>query len=450
MNYGECLKYLTGIGQEIHGVKFGLDTISCLLARLGNPHLKYPTAVVAGTNGKGSTSAILASILREAGYRTGLYSSPHLVRINERIQANGREITDESFARAFTEVQQAVQFLLKQKVLAHEPSFFEYLTATGFQFFAEADMDFVVLETGMGGRLDATNVTNPRVAVITNIGLDHVEFLGSTHAAIAYEKAGVIKHGTPVVSGCEQPEAAEVIRKRCAELGAELIETSHSIRLSELQDLGGQYTFNLSLNGNRFTGLRPPFLGRFQVKNAAAAVTAAWRLAKSGFKIDQNAILRGLQGASWAGRLEKVLEHPLVLLDGAHNPHAARVLAEFIREELAGRKLRLVYASMRDKPIGEISEILFPLAEEVYLTRPAVPRAASADEILAAARFHPKRLVIEPEPSAAVERACRASSNEDAVMIIGSLFLVGAVKKALLAGELRLADHSSRTVGSPA
>jgi dihydrofolate synthase/folylpolyglutamate synthase len=229
-------------------------------------------------------------------------------------------------------------------------------------------------------------------------------------------------------------------------LGAELIETYRFGRISGLQSLSGHYMFNLCLNADCFTRLCPPLLGKFQVKNAVAAVTAAWRLRQDGLKITRPAIVKGLQSTSWAGRLEKVLEHPLVLLDGAHNPAAARVLAEFIREELAGRRLRLVYASMRDKAIGEISEILFPLAEEVYLTRPNLPRAATPEEILAAARFHPARLVVELEPPVALARACQASSGEDAVMIIGSLFLVGAVKKALLEGQLHLLNHSSHAI----
>jgi dihydrofolate synthase/folylpolyglutamate synthase len=224
-------------------------------------------------------------------------------------------------------------------------------------------------------------------------------------------------------------------------VGAELFETDNSGWLWGLQSLQGRYLFNLSLDTDCFASLSSPLLGKFQVKNAVAAVTAAWRLARDGFRISRSAIVNGLQSTSWPGRLEQVLGHPLVLLDGAHNPAAARVLAEFIQEELGGRRLRLVYGSMRDKAMGEISEILFPLAEEVYLTRPHLARAATPEEILAAARFRPKRLAVEPEPSVAVARACQASSNEDAVMVIGSLFLVGAVKKALLEGQLQLANR---------
>src|SRR2546426_1693640 len=214
MNYAECLAYLAELGNEIRGVKFGLEAIETILASLGHPEREYPTAIVAGTNGKGSTSAILASILGQAGYRTGLYTSPHLIRVNERIRVNGREIPDEDFARCFTEVRQAVDRLLAQKSLAQRPSFFEYLTAAAFLHFARAGVDFVVLEVGMGGRLDATNITDPRVAVITNVDLEHMEVLGSAHAAIAYEKAGGIKPPRTVVSSCVHVAAGEGGRPR--------------------------------------------------------------------------------------------------------------------------------------------------------------------------------------------------------------------------------------------
>jgi len=441
MNYSDCLKYLDSLGQELHGLQWGLETTTKVLARLGDPHLKYPTAIVAGTNGKGSTAAMLASILSQAGYRTGLYTSPHLVRVNERIRVDGADISDDDFARALSEVRQVIESLLEQKALAQLPSFFEFLTATAFHCFAQAGAGFVVLEVGMGGRLDATNVTQPRLAVITNVGLDHMEFLGYTLAEIAREKAGVIKPGTPVISGCEEGEAAEVVRQRCAETGSELLMTAKLASLSGLRSFEGHFLFDLSLDEDCFLNLPSPLLGRFQVKNAVAAVTAAWRLGRSGFRVTPSSIVKGLEKTSWAGRLERVLEHPLLLLDGAHNPAAARVLAEFIREELEGRRIRMVYASMRDKAIAEITEVLFPLAEEVYLTRPRLARAAAAEEILAAAPFRPRRLVIEPEPSRAVARACQASSREDVVMIIGSLYLVGAIKKSLAEGHLQLADH---------
>jgi dihydrofolate synthase/folylpolyglutamate synthase len=448
MNYAECLSYLADLGHELRGVRFGLEAISTILGSLGHPHQQYPTAIVAGTNGKGSTSAILASILEHAGYRTALYTSPQLVRVNERIQVNRREISDEDFARSFTDIQQAVDRLLEQKLLEFRPSFFEFLTATAFLHFARARVEFAVLEVGMGGRLDATNITEPRVVVITNIALDHQEFLGTTHAAIAGEKAGVIKPGRPVVSACAHPEAAEVIRRRCAELAAPLVETPALSRLANLHHRQGRYEFDFTLNGDYFSNLVVPLLGRFQVENAVAAVTAAWQLRQEGMNITHGAILEGLRDTSWPGRLELIHERPLVLLDGAHNPAGAREIAAFVRELLPGRRVRLVFASMRDKAIGEISEILFPLAVEVYLTRPDQPRAASPEEILAAARCQPPRIVIEAEPRRALERAYQVSAPEDVVLAAGSLFLVGAIKKAWREGKLEIPNITSQNAAA--
>ena len=436
MNYSECLNYLTDLGHELRGLRFDLHAIELVTDALGHPERQYPCSIVAGTNGKGSTSAMLASIVERAGYRTGLYTSPHLVRVNERIRVNGQEIGDEEFAGSFGEVRRVVDALVETKLLPRRPSFFEFLTATAFLHFARVGVDFAVLEVGMGGRLDATNIVEPRVAVITNVDMDHMEFLGDTHAAIAWEKAGVIKERRPVISGCEHFEASEVVRRRCAELGAELLETARFAKLSNLRSENGRCCFDLALNGDRFTALTSPLAGKFQVRNAAMAVAAAWLLSREGLSVSRGAIVDGLRAARWPGRLEVIHHRPLVLLDGAHNPAAARELADFVREELAGRRLRLVYASMRDKAISEISSTLFPLAEEVYLTRPELARAATPEEILVAARVEPGKTVVESVPARAVERACRAAADDDVVLVAGSLFLVGAVKQALQEGKL--------------
>jgi dihydrofolate synthase/folylpolyglutamate synthase len=426
------------LGQELHGQKFGLEAISRILVELGRPHERYHTAIVAGTNGKGSTCAIFASILAQAGYRTGLFTSPHLVRVNERTRVNGVEVSDADFAAAFTLVADAVERLVNRKDLEKPPSFFEFLTATAFQHFAQAGANFVVLEVGMGGRLDATNVTDPRVALITNIDFDHMEFLGSTLAAIAAEKAGVIKPHRPVISGVDNAEAAAAIRHRAEECEAELLELDKLAQITNLHARQGRYSFDLALGEWRFARLACPLLGKFQVKNTVAAVAGAWRLAAEGFQISRRSILQGLGAATWPGRLEPIFSKPLVLLDGGHNPGAARELAAFIREELSGRRVRLVYASMRDKAIREICSNLFPLAEEVYLTHPEHPRAATPEEILAALDSRPVKLHIEGEPVQALEKALIASSPNDAVLVVGSLFLVGAIKKAQSEGKLRL------------
>jgi len=434
--FDECLRILWDRGHELHGRKFDLEAIRSILATMGHPERSYPTAIIAGTNGKGSTSAMLAAILARAGYRTGLYTSPHLVRVNERIRVNGADISDDDFASAFTAVHRAVERLIEEKVLPHRPSFFEYLTATAFEHFARAGAGFVVLEVGMGGRLDATNVTDASVAVITNVDLDHQEFLGNTIAAIAREKAGVIKPGRPVVSGCEHPEAREVVRQKCREAGVELIETGGLRSVRNLFHLDGRYSFDLESSGWSLPGITLNMAGKFQVRNAVTAAIAARKLAEAGFNVSPKAILEGLRVASWPGRLEIIRQRPLILLDGAHNPAAAREVAEFVHQHFEGRKLRLVYASMRDKAIGEISNILFPLAETVYIARPQVERAAEPEAILAASTVQPRQAVIEPDPVRAVEQAVSSSAPEDIVLAAGSLFLVGAIKKAVLAGRL--------------
>jgi dihydrofolate synthase/folylpolyglutamate synthase len=438
MDYPECLKYLADLGQELRGLKFGLETISKIMLELGGPQDRYATAIVAGTNGKGSTCATLASIIQHAGYSTGLFTSPHLVRINERVRVNGQEVSDGDFARAFSAVAAAVERMIELKNLEKPPSFFEFLTATAFTHFANAGVKFVVLEVGMGGRLDATNITLPRLGLITNIDFDHMEFLGSTLGAIAAEKAGIIKPGRPVISGVEDPEAAAVIRRRAQECGAELIELRSQAQTTNLRSAQGRYSFDLAIDNEQFVGLGCPLLGKFQVKNTVAAVAGALRLRSDGFKISRRSILQGLQGASWPGRLERIATRPLVLLDGGHNPAAAREVATFLRDELSGRCVRLVYASMRDKAIREICSSLFPLAAEVYVTHPDYPRAASPEEILATLGSVPAKVRVEAEPVRALEQAVRASAPNDVVLVVGSLYLVGAIKKAQGEGTLHL------------
>jgi len=436
MTYSECVSYLADLGHELGRVKFDLEAIRRILADLGDPQLRYPTAIVAGTNGKGSTCAMLSQILYCAGFRTGLYTSPHLVRVNERIRVAGDEISDADFAAAATTVREQADKLFERGLLRSRLSFFEFLTATAFLHFAKQAVDFAVLEVGMGGRLDATNVTEPRVAVITNVELDHEQFLGTTRAAIAAEKAGVIQAGRPVISGCEDEETAQVVRRRAEELGAEWIDLPRRSLVTNARDRDGFFTFDLELDGGHFTGLSPSLAGKVQIKNATAAVAAAQVLKREGMSIPLASVREGLRTARWPGRLETLHDRPQVLLDGAHNPAAARELARFIMEQLAGRRVRLVFASMRDKEIGEISQALFPLATKVYLTRTAMARSASPEEIIQRSACAPEKVVIQPDPVLAVESACRASAEDDVVLVAGSLFLVGAIEEARREGRL--------------
>ena len=436
MEYSECLNLLSALGHELRRARFGLGSITAILAALGHPEQSYPTAIVAGTNGKGSTCAMLASILESAGYRTGLYTSPHLARVNERIRINGSAILDEDFAEAFSEVSEGINRLLAEGKIADRPSFFEYLTATAFLHFAAVKAQFVVLEVGMGGRLDATNVTEPAVAVITNVELDHQQFLGKTHAEIAREKAGVIKFQRPVISACQHPDVIEEIRRRCRELQAELLEIDRAARITNVHHASGCNRFDIQFEGSEPLPVRLPLAGRFQIRNSAAAAAAAQRLAQQGFHISGQAIRQGLERTSWPGRLEAIHSAPLVVLDGAHNPAAAREIAYFVREQWRGRTLRLVYASMQDKSVEEISQILFPLADEVYLTQCDVERAATPKAILERARVRPRCVFEEPNPARAVEMAAQRSRGGDVVLATGSLFLVGAIKAAIAEGRL--------------
>ncbi len=433
VNYQDCLAYLAALGHELRGVKFDLVNMRHIAAALGHPERRYPSVIVAGTNGKGSTSAMLASILECSGYRTGLYTSPHLVRVNERIRVNGAEISCDDFALAFSEVEAAVSGLAAAGTLAATPSFFEFLTATAFVHFARQNVDFAVLEVGMGGRLDATNIVEPELAVITNVELDHMQFLGNTHAEIAAEKAGVMRAGKPIISGCTHLDAVVVVRQRAAMLGAELFELPSFARVANVRVDAGRFGFDLAVDGTRFAHLKAALRGRFQVDNASAAITAVWKLRERGWKISDAAIAEGIARTNWPGRLEVCGERPLTLLDGAHNPAAARAVAEYVRTELESRPLALVYASMRDKAIEEIADLLFPCAAQIYLTQTSQPRAATPDEILSRveARLPASKIVVERDPVRALAAARRSVPADGAVLAAGSLFLVGAIKQAL-------------------
>lgn len=437
MRYAECLEFIRQLGQELHAGKLSLEPVTRLAGALDHPEQRYPTAIIAGTNGKGSTSAMLAGILQRAGYRTGLYTSPHLVRINERIRVDGEEIADGDFAEVLSEVQERAAELIAQGNLNHSPSFFEYVTATAFLHFARAGVDFAVLEVGMGGRLDSTNIVTPDVAVITNIALDHQQYLGETIGAIAGEKAGVIKPGKPVICACENKEAAEVIRRRCREMSAELTEVAPA-GLAFARDDEGRASFELPGQDGSAIDIHLALAGDFQVSNALAAVAAARRLAKAGYSIPDQAIQEGLASTHWPGRLEILSRQPLIVLDGAHNPAAARAIAAFVQRQWRGRTLRLVYGSMADKAVEEISGILFPLAKEIFLTRCDMPRAAEPEEILKRAPQQAVPVSLIADPAEALERAIQASQPGDVILAAGSLFLVGALKKAESEGSLNL------------
>lgn len=438
MDYTEAVRYLLTLGRELaapshaRASKFDLANIRALAARMDAPQGKFRSVHIAGTNGKGSTAAMCESILRHAGYRTGLYTSPHLERINERIRLNGAEISDDEFAAAFTRLRTLIEQMLAAGELAAHPTFFECMTAMALDIFARAPVDFAVLETGMGGRLDATNIVMPEVSVITQVHFDHENFLGHSITEIAKEKAGIIKRGVPVVSAADHPEARNVIRARAAEMNARLVEIDSAYHVEKLAARDGFYsavvTDNLAQDTRRIA-LNLSLAGRYQMRNAITALATARLLAEQGFHISDEAITEGVANVRWPGRLERIAEHPAIFLDGTHNPAGARELAAFWQEHLAGRRIHLVYGSVRDKSVDEIAGLLFPLAASVIVTGPRQPRALSAETLAEMTRHLAPTLEVMADPGTALEHALAASAPEDVVFATGSLYLVGDLRR---------------------
>lgn len=443
MNYDQAVHDLFSLGKELASPrqptlssaqgarvqKFGLENISILAAGLGHPHLVIPCVHIAGTNGKGSTAAMLESILRAAGLRTGLYTSPHLETINERLRIDGEDISDDNFAAAWTTVHAAIELLLAAGKLAAHPTFFECITAMAFVAFQSSGVQFAIYEVGLGGRFDATNIVQPEVAVITAIDFDHENYLGHSIELIAAEKAGIIKSRIPVVSASQRPEARAMIAAQAAKMNAPLVEIDSAFHLENIQNSVGLYratAISVGATPKASVHLAPSLPGAFQIRNALTAATAATVLASRGFPaLDAPAIERGIATASWPGRLERLASHPALYVDGTHNPSGARELLKFWQQNFAERKICLVYGAMRDKSVDEIAGVLFPHADTVILTEPRQPRAISATLLADLTGHHARKIEIVSDPSAALERALALAQPDDAVFATGSLYLVG-------------------------
>ena len=421
--------------RQAQTAKFELENITALTGRMGHPERSYRSVHIAGTNGKGSTAAMLASILRAAGLRTGLYTSPHLLRINERMRVDGAEISDADFAATFHRVHAAIEELLATGGLAAHPTFFECVTAMAFDYFARQKVDIAVFEVGMGGRLDSTNVITPEVAVITQIDFDHENFLGHSIEEIAGEKAGIIKPGAWVVSAAGNAAARKVIRRRAAEQGARLVEIDSAYRVSELRAEDGRYRFAVAgaseVDGEsaRKIEITLPLAGRFQVRNALAAITAARLLAERGFSIDDDAIARGLATVRWPGGWSGCRSSPLSIWTGRTIRRARGSWWRSGQEKFTGRRIHLVYGAMRDKAVDEVAGLLFPLAATVTLTQSPQPRSISADVLATMTRHLARAVEVIPDPAAALEHAIELAAPEDIVFATGSLYLVGDLRR---------------------
>ena len=402
MNFEEAVNYLFGLGHEILTLKLGLRNTELLLQSLGNPERTFRAVQIAGTNGKGSTAVMLDSICGAAGIKTGLYTSPHLVSITERIRIDGQEISEEDFGLYTTIVRDASQRLLDTGEIEALPTFFEHVTAIALLAFREAEIGLAILETGMGGRLDSTTAAGASIVAITQIAMDHEQYLGDTIERIASEKAAIIRPGVKAIIGKQHhPEALSVLLQRCEETGVRPIFAmpgSEPVRI----------------------GLR----GRHQLENAAIAIAVAESLS-----ISHAAILSGLETASHPGRLEVVANEPEILLDGAHNPAGAEALRDYLIE-FGRRPLTIVFAAMSDKQLDRIGQTLFPLADNLILTTLDNPRAASLETLEAiAAQFATGSITKSKTIPDAVESARHITPPQGMICVTGSLYLIGEWKK---------------------
>src|SRR5580704_2529189 len=438
MNYESALRYLLSLGRELAAptqaaaAKFDLENISVLTERLGRPERAFATVHIAGTNGKGSTAAFIEAILRDAGFPTGLNTSPHLERINERIRINGEEISDEDFARIFTRAGEVVEALLAEGKLGAHSSYFEMVTAIAFEAFARKRVEFAVVEVGLGGRLDATNVVGPIVSVITRVDFDHENFLGHSLKEIAGEKAGILKPGVVAVFAAQVPEVREVLLAKALELRCPVIETPEAFRVeSESMEDGCVRASVLETATEELFSIEPQLRGRFQLQNALNALAVARYLQSRNYKVSNTNIERGIASAVWPGRIERVQTKPDVYLDGAHNPGAARELAKYIQESLRGRRIYMIFGAMRDKAVDEVTGILFPLAHHVVFTEAANPRAIRAAQLAEMAGHHAASYDVIPSAEDALESVLAKAHADDAIFVTGSLYLVGELRRSL-------------------
>lgn len=460
MSYDSAVASMFALGHELAQTpshKFDLAHMRVLLAELDHPERRFPSVLIAGTNGKGSTAATLSSILRVSGLKTALYTSPHLLRINERIRVDGREIGDDEFSRLHGEVDRIAGRLVEQGALPWHPSFFEMMTAIAFEHFARQRVEIAVLEVGMGGRLDATNVVEPLVSVITDISLDHQKFLGDTVGEIAREKVGIIRPGGVVVTLPQQPEANDVIGNTILDLGARGVNAvpyvppvspaSTEYRVHSTEKRPSTAAENAEGSGARFSCRYPlsvmgkeilvetGLVGRHQLRNVALAIATAVELTEQGFKgVTADTIERGIRETQWPGRFQVIPARagwPEVVLDVAHNPAGAWALRSALSEQYEDRPLVFVFGAMRDKAISEMTEILFPLAERVVATRAENPRSASPEEIQQAGQRTGAEIETVAVVAEALERAKSVVGTHGVVVITGSIYLVGEAMRLL-------------------
>jgi dihydrofolate synthase/folylpolyglutamate synthase len=426
MNYADAMNYLADLAR--FGFNFGLERVEELLNRLGNPHRYLKTVHIGGTNGKGSTAVMLASILLQAGYRVGVFTSPHLHSFTERYRINGMEITPGKMAELVGELRPYMETMVAQGF--EHPTQFEAATALAFLYFYREEVDILVLEVGLGGAIDSTNVVLPLVSVITNIGMDHMNYLGNTIAEIAGVKAGIIKPGIPVVTAAEG-EGLAVIEQACREKDARLVLVGRDVTWGHIANTGGGQVFFIRGRQDTYRKLFLPLLGRHQQVNAVTAVAAAETLIEAGGAVNPEAVRKGLAAVNWPGRLEIMCKDPVVIIDGAHNYDGARSLRRALKEYFPDKKLVLMIGMLGDKDYAKVlSELAFNA--RVVVTKPDNPRALNWQILASEAGRYSSEVYLVEDIGAAVAKALAVASPDDVVCITGSLYMIAEARKILL------------------
>jgi dihydrofolate synthase/folylpolyglutamate synthase len=424
--YQQCLTEMYGLRR--FGIILGLDIIRGMLEQLGNPQHRFSTIHIAGTNGKGSIASALANILFHAGYRVGLYTSPHLVRFNERIRINNKEISDKHVVDAYEAAKKAHQG-------DREATFFEYTTAMALYAFAAANVDWAVVETGMGGRLDATNILQPEISVISNISMEHRDYLGHSIAAIAGEKAGIIKPRTPVITGARQKAAVEVIRETASDRGAPFYRVGEHFRVRRHPGAGHFTYYGIE---HAWPHMQTRLPGNHQIDNAAIVLAACEVLSRK-HAIDFSAIQTGLKTNQWPGRLEMRNTRPRILIDGAHNLMAARHLGRFLKEQMADHKITLLIGILDDKPYRSMLQSILPHCHRAVFTRPKIDRSLPAETLAEAGKNLIPEFNVIPDVAQAVAHAYAIAESDELICIAGSLYVVGEASTAL--DEMKINFH---------
>jgi dihydrofolate synthase/folylpolyglutamate synthase len=428
MTYAQSVGYLLSLLGGIRHSDFGLHRIEALCEEMDHPERAFRVVHVAGTNGKGSTAAMIEAGLRNAGYRTGFYSSPHLTSFNERFRVQGQSIENDGFAEAVDRTRGAAERLVARGGREAHPTMFEIVTAAAFEAFRMTRADYGVIEVGLGGRLDATNVVRPELAVVTPIGLDHEAFLGKGLPAIAREKAGIFKQGCSAVSSTQAAPAAQALKQRAAELGVRLTFAPERWTVNRVEaDQRGRFRFLASAHGTSVEAAIG-LAGEHQVENALTALCALDRLG-----VGLEHVSKGIAGVDWPGRLEWFEGRPPVLLDAAHNPSGAKTLARYLERFHSNRDIHLIYGSSRDKAVEEVASLLFPVARRVTLTQSQVARSVSPKALEPIVDHLHDRIDQAETVLAAVERARAEAGPAGLVVIAGSIFLIGEIREQILA-----------------